>query len=436
MYLAKDLKENDKKIALKILHKNLIDEGNYLKRFKKEVEIMSHIDNDHVVKTYDCHIKKDLAFFTMEYIEGKSLEELLEQEIFTLDLLPKLIFDVTEGLKSIHEHQIVHRDLKPGNILLSKEGMFKIADFGVARTKSSKLTGKDMRVGSICYMAPEIWKGDKPKPPSDLYAFGMMLYELSTGSLPFDHNNPAEVMKRHISEVPKLPSQVNRKIPLWFDKVVSKLLEKEVKNRYQSAQEVQDQLSVVFTSNESRGSYLREMQKTLQKLNLSEEHDKEEKLLTSAYQRKPTVVINLSGTRNKGDKATRVYSHHKKTVIIPFPNKTALAFEFEFPTKDFIFLGVFLASLNIFDGVLTSMGVSKFGQMSEGNIFLRDLMMEYGTDFTLTVIKAAAIGIVFFLTVVARKSRMVKDLIGVLSCIYLFAAILPWLYLLFVKDYL
>ena len=434
VYLAYDQASN-KEIAIKILHKDLIDEGDYLTRFLNEVSIMSGIDSPNVIKTYDSYSNSEITFFTMEYVKGKSLEELLEQGACTIDLIPKLIFDITEGLRVIHSNDIIHRDLKPGNILLNQEGVFKITDFGVARTKSSRLTGKDMKVGSICYMAPELWKGEAPQPTSDFYALGMMLFELVTGQLPFEHNNPAEVMKRHLKEIPPLASSLNKKIPLWLDKVISKLLEKNPKNRFQSIQEIKNQLLFIFASDQDKSDYLEKMRSYLKQLNLDEDKDRESQFFTSAYKRQPTVVISLTGTRNRGGaKATTILAGHKKTVLIPLPKKSAIAFEFEFPTLDFLFLGIFLVSLNVFDGVLTSMGVGRFGIESEGNVFLRNLMFEYGPDLVLSIGKAFAIFLVLLLTILARKSKHVKNLIGALSCIYLFAAILPWLFILFVRD--
>ena len=120
-------------------------------------------------------------------------------------------------------------------------------------------------------------------------------------------------------------------------------------------------------------------------------------------------------------------------MVIPLPRKAAVIIEIESPSRDFLFLGVFLASLQIFDAVFTSIGLSRFGLHAEGNPLLRRLMIEYGPDQALIMVKLFAIMVVVGLTVLAKKLSWVKDLIGVLSCVYLFAAIIPWLYLLYIK---
>lgn len=433
VYLAEDLSNKNKKIALKILHNDLRKEENYEQRFKKEVQLMKSISHPNIVKPYDLYEDESLLLFTMEYVDGLGLEELLDKKIFQLSHLPKLLVDICEGLSVIHSMGIVHRDLKPENIILNRDGIFKITDFGVARTKLSKLTAKNIKVGSTSFMAPELWKGEAPAPTSDLYALGIMLYEMTTGRLPFDHSNPLEIMKMHLEINLPAPSTINPQVQPWVDKLIMDLLEKNPKLRMQSSAQVKNAVIRNFKDLTDCYSSLESQRKELVSLLPLDKLCQEEKLLSTAYKRQPTVILSFSATHNKGEPEN---SRSRKTVIIPLPRKAAIAFEFEFPTKDFIFLGIFLATLNVYDGILTSIGVDRHGIAAEGNTLLRELMLKYGPDLTLLGMKGVAILIVLMLTIAAKKTKYIKDLIGALSCLYLFAAILPWLYILFVRDHL
>lgn len=433
VYLAEDLSSKNKQVALKVLHNELRKEENYELRFKKEVQLMKSISHPNIVKPYDLYEDENLLLFTMEYVDGLGLDELIDKKIFQLSHLPKLLIDISEGLSIIHSLGIIHRDLKPGNIMLNRDGIFKITDFGVARTKLSKLTAKNMKVGSTNFMAPELWKGEAPAATSDLYSLGIMLYEMTTGKLPFDHNNPLELMKMHLEMQLPLPSSVNPQILPWVDKLIMDLTEKNPKMRMQSSGQIKN--AVVRTFNDLTDCYanLETQRRELIELLPKEKICQEEKLLSTAYKRQPTVILSFTATHNNCESEN---TRRRKTVIIPLPRKAAIAFEFEFPTKDFLFLGIFLGTLNIYDGILTSMGVDRHGIAAEGNTFLRELMLKYGPDLTLLGMKGLAIFIVLMLTIAAKKSKYIKDLIGALSCLYLFAAILPWLYILFVRDHL
>ena len=149
-----------------------------------------------------------------------------------------------------------------------------------------------------------------------------------------------------------------------------------------------------------------------------------------------TYVFQLTATRLIDDAS--IYSakekaRRKATVVIPLPRRAAMVVEIETPSRDFLFFGIFLASLQIFDGVLTSMGLDRFGMHAEGNPMMRHLMEYVGPHQALLTVKILAIIFVAVLTVLAKRLSWIKDLIGVLSCIYLFAAVIPWVYLLFVK---
>ena len=148
------------------------------------------------------------------------------------------IYQLCRGLKAIHERDILHRDLKPANILINNKSVVKITDFGVARPKQSNITRRNQKIGSILYMAPEIWMGKKISPAVDFYAMGIVLYEISTKQLPFKGSNPSELMEAHLKHHPEKPSSINPQVPIWLDRLIMSLLEKKQKNRPSSTEEI------------------------------------------------------------------------------------------------------------------------------------------------------------------------------------------------------
>jgi hypothetical protein len=182
-------------------------------------------------------------FFTMEYVEGVSLTEHLKKNE-KLDVLEvvDLLRQIFDGLSVIHQHNVVHRDMKPGNVLLSKDGLAKIGDFGVAQIDSSDLTDYDEIVGSAAYMAPESWSGRDIAPPSDIYSCGVLAYQLLTGVLPYRAKAPAEMMWKHLQEYPIDPQLLNNAVPAWLSSFVTLLLEKDAAKRPCNAFELRDYL--------------------------------------------------------------------------------------------------------------------------------------------------------------------------------------------------
>jgi eukaryotic-like serine/threonine-protein kinase len=238
VYRARDLAKNNYEIALKILHPEFSSDTVYVERFIREVELMNKIDHPNVVCTYDIGSENGTMYYTMEFVKGVSLEKILDLGTFPIRDFPALIEQICLGLEAIHSHEIIHRDLKPGNILLLDDGSIKITDFGVARTKSSNLTRKDQRVGSIWYMPPEAWQGKQLKKSADLYSLGVVLYEAITGSLPFEGNSPSELMKQHLYSRVVPPNSLRPNIPSWLNSLILRLLYKAQEDRPKDATEV------------------------------------------------------------------------------------------------------------------------------------------------------------------------------------------------------
>ncbi len=440
VYLVTDQAQEQKRVALKILHRQFAEDPIYVQRFQREVNLMRKVADKNVAQTYETGEDQGQIFFTMEYVPSESLEKIMDSRSLTERQAAQLTIEVCKGLQAIHRQGIMHRDLKPANILVMEDGAVKIVDFGVARERHSKLTTKSQKVGSVCYMAPEIWLGKTLTPSVDFYSLGVVLYELATGVVPFEHEWPGEVMRQHIEEPVRPPAELNRGLPNWLNELIMRLLSKSPRGRPKSAEEI-----IVFvklygplTYNDRNPGILEVPlladRKPFKDLDLSQEAGfPERKGKQTEIHRGRTYVMSLTATRlidQSGCEQAPDKPRRKATVIIPLPRRAAMVLEIEYPSRDFIYLGIFLGSLQIFDWVLTHMGVSRFGSHAEGNPFLRYIMSVVGPERTLMVVKLAAIMLVILLTVLARRTRWIKDLIGALSLIYLFAAVVPWIYLL------
>lgn len=238
VYLARDQVLSGEKVAIKILRAEYVIDERHTRRFLREVQLMRKINHPNVVRTYDVGADNDLIYFTMEYLIGKSFEDLLDSKTFPFERIADITCSICEGLNAIHQAQIIHRDLKPGNLMLLDDGNVKIADFGVARPKRSRLTAHNEVVGSATYMAPEVWLGKKPSPSIDLYSLGIILYELTTGDVPFDADSPADMMRMHLDCEPKPPKEINKNTPPWVNRLILELLAKTPSERPANAQEV------------------------------------------------------------------------------------------------------------------------------------------------------------------------------------------------------
>ena len=200
---------------------------------------MHRINHPNVVRTYDVGKDGPLLYFTMEVVNGSPLEDLLERKVvFSVPKIVDILRQICEGLMAIHAAEIVHRDLKPANLMFVENDTVKITDFGIARPKSSQLTQHNEIIGSVSYIAPEVWLGKDILPVTDLYSLGVIAYELTTGVLPFDGDEPATMMWMHVKRPPKPPKSLRPDIPNWLNQFILKLLEKDPKDRPNDAADV------------------------------------------------------------------------------------------------------------------------------------------------------------------------------------------------------
>lgn len=239
VYLAQDNVLEGNRVALKVLHSELTRDNDLAKRFLREVQLMHKVNHPNVVRTYDVGREEDLIYFTMEYLPGASLDRLINKDTtLPLETIVNVAEQVCLALQAIHSAEIIHRDLKPANILVLEGNIVKLTDFGVARPKGSNLTQHNEIIGSVEYMAPEVWLGKGMTPALDFYSLGIILYQLATGSVPFASEEPASLMWMHVKKPPTPPKELRSDIPNWLNNLILKLLAKAPTERPQSGNEI------------------------------------------------------------------------------------------------------------------------------------------------------------------------------------------------------
>lgn len=220
VYLGDDLRLG-RNVAIKIMHAHLADDENFTKRFEQEARSAAGLGHPNVVNVFDQGESNGVPYLVMEYLPGITLRDLLKQRRkLVTDEAAEISEAVLAGLAAAHEAGIVHRDLKPENVLLADDGRIKIGDFGLARAVSANTTTGQALLGTIAYLSPELVTRGIADERSDLYAFGIMLFEMLTGSQPYTGEQPMQIAYQHAhSDVP-LPSSLAPEVPQEFDQLV------------------------------------------------------------------------------------------------------------------------------------------------------------------------------------------------------------------------
>jgi len=239
VYKAVDIIE-DKIVAVKILKNEFSDDEEFLRRFRNESKAIAVLSHPNIVKIYDVGFTEKIQFIVMEFIDGITLKEFIEQQgVLKWKDAIHFIIQILRALQHAHDRGIVHRDIKPQNIMLFPDGTIKVMDFGIARfAREEGKTLSDKTIGSVHYISPEQARGDITDEKSDIYSVGVMLYEMLTGQKPFDGENPVSVALMHMQTKAKNPREVNDTIPEGLEEIVVRAMQKDASKRYQSASEM------------------------------------------------------------------------------------------------------------------------------------------------------------------------------------------------------
>ena len=239
VYKAHDNQEN-RTVAVKILKPEFVSNEEFLRRFKNESKAIAMLSHPNIVKVYDVSFGDLIQYIVMEYIEGITLKEYIEQRgslrwkdavHFTIQIL--------KGLQHAHDKGIVHRDVKPQNIMVLPDGTIKVTDFGIARfARSDQRTITDKAIGSVHYISPEQARGEKTDEKSDIYSLGVILYEMITGQMPFQAESAVSVAIMQLQREPKTPTEINGSIPMGLEQITMHAMQKNPERRYQSAAEM------------------------------------------------------------------------------------------------------------------------------------------------------------------------------------------------------
>jgi len=231
VYVATDLRL-ERRVALKVMHGHLSDDTVFQGRFIQEARAAARLADPHVVNVFDQGQDGEMAYLVMEYLPGITLRELLrEQRRLTIPQTITIMDAVLSGLAAAHRAGIVHRDVKPENVLLAEDGRIKIGDFGLARATSANTATGQMLLGTIAYLAPELVTRGTADARSDIYALGIMLYEMLTGEQPYKGEQPMQIAYQHATDSVPRPSAKNPGVPEQFDELVMWATEREPDER-------------------------------------------------------------------------------------------------------------------------------------------------------------------------------------------------------------
>ena len=232
-------------VAVKVLRQEYTHDPELVRRFKNESKAISLLNHPNIVKVYDVSVNDQLQYIVMEYVDGMTLREYLNERGGKLTSRETVHFisQILKALEHAHANGVVHRDIKPQNIMLLDNGQLRMMDFGIARISRAEnqlLSGKTM--GSVHYISPEQAKGDKTDCTSDIYSVGVMMYEMLSGQLPFDAEDAVEVAIKQISDQPKSLHEIAPQVPAALVEITEKAMAKLPQNRYASAREMLDAL--------------------------------------------------------------------------------------------------------------------------------------------------------------------------------------------------
>ncbi|NLM49248.1 MAG: Stk1 family PASTA domain-containing Ser/Thr kinase [Epulopiscium sp.] len=227
-------------VAIKVLREEFVSDEEFVTRFRVEAQSAASLSHPNIVNIYDVGNEDNLYYIVMEYIQGKTLKQMIDEEApFSSTKTLKFGLDIASALQHAHKNNIIHRDIKPQNILVTDEGVLKVADFGIARAvDSSTVVTTGNAIGSVHYFSPEQARGGFVDKTSDIYSLGIVMYEMITKTLPFEGDSPVTVALKHINEELPAPSTVNPDIFPSLEDIILKATQKKTENRYKSIDEM------------------------------------------------------------------------------------------------------------------------------------------------------------------------------------------------------
>ena len=243
VYLAED-QELDRRVAIKILDERHASDEQFVERFRREAKNAAGLSHGNIVSIYDRGEAEGTYYIAMEYLDGRTLKELLVQHgPPPIRIAIGYVRQILTALAFAHRNALVHRDIKPHNVIVDSSGHVKVTDFGIARSGTSQMTEAGSIIGTAQYLSPEQARGAPVDQRSDLYSVGVLLYELLTGSVPFTGDTPVEIAMKHLSAIPEAPSKKRSDIPRGLDMIVIRALAKDPEERYQTAEEMDEDLA-------------------------------------------------------------------------------------------------------------------------------------------------------------------------------------------------
>ena len=238
VYKAKCHKLN-RFVAIKVMKSEFSEDKTFVSKFRAEAQSVAGFTHPNIVNVYDVGDENGIYYIVMELVEGITLKKYIEKRgRIPFKEAVSIAIQVANGLDAAHKHNIVHRDIKPQNIIISKEGKVKVTDFGIAKVASSSTINSSSTMGSVHYISPEQARGGYSDARSDLYSLGITIFEMLTGTVPFDGDSTVAVAVQHIQDEIPAPSTVTDDIPLSIDRIVLKLTQKKPDRRYQTATEL------------------------------------------------------------------------------------------------------------------------------------------------------------------------------------------------------
>ncbi|MCF6137058.1 Stk1 family PASTA domain-containing Ser/Thr kinase [Pseudalkalibacillus berkeleyi] len=259
VYKAEDL-ILDRFVAVKVLRSEYSTDDDFIRRFRREAESATSLNHPNVVNILDVGEEDLTHFIVMEYVEGRTLKQIIREEgPLSSERTVEIMKQISSAIAHAHEHHIVHRDIKPHNILIDKRGNAKVTDFGIAlAATSATITHTNSVLGSVHYFSPEQARGGIANNKSDIYSLGVVLYEMTTGRLPFSGESAVSVALKHLQDQFPEPKLINPDIPQSIENIIMKAMAKDPNKRFDSVQEFEEQLITVFDRFDEPKLYIEE----------------------------------------------------------------------------------------------------------------------------------------------------------------------------------